>query len=311
MNKAFLHLTLPLKTALTEWQNWLTHVKRFSDKTLLAYSHDVEDFLVFLAHSEGAELEKTHLIQVDIPQLRAWIAGRAARKLSATSNRRALSSLRNFYRFLKRTAQVENSAVFAFSPLRVPVSAPKAMREEQVFSLLETSDFLARVDWVELRDKALLLLLYGCGLRISEALNIRWEDISDKVLRVTGKRNKQREVPLLNMVLRALEEYIAACPHLQKRTNKTMLFYGERGKILQPAVFQRHLQKLRISLNLPEHSTPHAMRHSFATHLLSAGANLRDIQELLGHESLSTTQRYTHVDAQRLLESYKNAHPLK
>jgi integrase/recombinase XerC len=165
--------------------------------------------------------------------------------------------------------------------------------------------------WLCARDEALLMLIYGCGLRISEALSLSAADVTDSAgsLRILGKGSKQRDVPLLPLVVQALTQYLQRCPWHADGTKTRPLFYGLRGKPLQPAVFRRHLITIRRALNLPETATPHAFRHSFATHLLSAGADLRDIQELLGHSSITTTQRYTHVDTRRLMQAYADAMP--
>lgn len=240
--------------------------------------------------------------------LRAWIARRAGRGMEARSSARALSMLRNFYLYLRKTHGIENAAAREYTLRTRPDPKPKPLTVEQALRLIAEANALAGEDWVILRDKAILLLMYGAGLRISEVLSLSEDSMMEKgrKLRVTGKGSKERELPLLPEVARALDEYLGACPYIELGET---LFYGVQGKPLNPGVFQKRLRELRNLLNLPDTLTPHALRHSFATHLLAGGAGLRDIQELLGHENLSTTQRYTGVDAARLMRSYASAHP--
>jgi integrase/recombinase XerC len=224
------------------------------------------------------------------------------------SNARALSTVKSFFRYLEKDTGMENAAVFHIRSPKIKKSIPKALAEGQAEQALGEIKTMSKEEWINKRNLALLTLIYGCGLRISEALSLNYKDFpKGDSITILGKGNKQRAVPVLPVVKAAIEEYVAACPYPFEA--KTPLFLGSRGGALDPAIFQRELRKLRTALGLPESTTPHAFRHSFATHLLSAGGDLRSIQELLGHASLSTTQRYTHVDKERLMNAYKNAHP--
>jgi integrase/recombinase XerC len=272
-----------LSTWIAAWGEYLRAQKRVSDHTYKAYLADIGDFLSHMQAQHGDEASVEMLAELTAGDMRGWLAARANRGLVATSTARALSSVRQFFRFLQREGVVENTAT----------------------DLIES---MQTESWVGLRDRAVLMLLYGCGLRISEALNLtRGAAPLSDALTITGKGNKQRLVPVLPGVANAVDAYLAACPYTLSASDP--LFVGVKGKQLQPAIFQKQLAHLRISLGLPQHATPHAFRHSFATHLLGNGADLRAVQELLGHASLSTTQRYTLVDSQRLMAAYKNAHP--
>jgi integrase/recombinase XerC len=247
------------------------------------------------------------LQQLETRDIRAWLASRS-QCFEAASTARALSTVKSFFRYLEKQEQVKNAAIFNIRGPRLKKALPRALAEGQAAEALQSIGQQHEEEWVNKRDVALLVLIYGCGLRISEALSLRCQDVPQgDVLTITGKGNKQRQVPVLPAVKEAIQQYIASCPY--PFTPLSPLFLGKRGKALDPAIFQLQLRKLRAALNLPESTTPHAFRHSFATHLLSAGGDLRSIQELLGHASLSTTQRYTHVDKARLLKAYKGAHP--
>ena len=224
-----------------------------------------------------------------------------------TSTARALSTVKSFYRYLEKQGTLTNPVIFHLRGPKLKKALPKALGVEQAQQALETIGTQHEDEWVNKRDLALLVLIYGSGLRISEALSLTTADNKGDSLTIIGKGNKQRMVPLLPVIKNAIADYMSACPY--PFTATAPLFLGKRGQPLNPAIFQLQLRKLRAALNLPESTTPHAFRHSFATHLLSAGGDLRSIQELLGHTSLSTTQRYTHVDKARLMQAYQNAHP--
>jgi integrase/recombinase XerC len=227
--------------------------------------------------------------------------------LKASSTGRALSVLRGFYRFLARRKLVENAVVLGMKNPKLPKSVPKALTQAEASDAIDNIGELSDEPWVAKRDAALLTLLYGCGLRLGEALSLtRRDQLAARAgrLTVTGKGRKQRIVPVLPIVAEALDDYVAACPH-----RHDPLFLGVRGGPLNPRIVQNRLQRLRLLLGLPSSATPHALRHSFATHLLAGGGDLRAIQELLGHASLSTTQRYTDVDAAGLMAVYERAHP--
>lgn len=304
-------MTLPIDSALNRelenWLGWLRDVRRSSNHTLISYQHDIQQFFGFMAGHLGETLSLKNLQALTPRDIRSWLASRAD-DFEATSTARALSTVKNFFRRLEKEEKIENPAIFHIRSPRLKKALPKALGEEQASAALTSIGALHEEEWLNGRDLALLTLIYGCGLRISEALSLQYEDMPrGDVITITGKGNKQRSVPVLPAVRAAIHSYVESCPFPFSKGSP--LFYGKRGKPLDPAVFQLQLRKLRRSLNLPESATPHAFRHSFATHLLSAGGDLRAIQELLGHASLSTTQRYTHVDKKRLLSAYKNAHP--
>jgi integrase/recombinase XerC len=290
-----------------DWRAWLAGEKRASPHSLAAYERDLAAFLAFLAEHQGAAASLTALTRLDRNDLRAWLAHRAGRGLKASSTGRALSVLRGFYRFLARRKLVENAVVLGMKNPKMPKAVPKALTAAEADDAIENIGELSDKPWVAKRDAALLTLLYGCGLRLGEALSLTRRDQAaarSGRLKVTGKGRKQRIVPVLPIVAAALDDYVASCPH-----RHDPLFLGVRGGPLNPRIVQDRLQRLRLMLGLPASATPHALRHSFATHLLAGGADLRAIQELLGHASLSTTQRYTDVDAAGLMAVYDRAHP--
>lgn len=305
--------TLPLSAdALALAQGWVETMQRrhFSAHSQASYLYDFKDFCLFLSGYKGGQVGRATLERLDMLSLRAWIANRAGQGASPRSSARALSMLRNFYLYLRKSHGIENSSAKQFTLRAKAHPAPKPLTVEQALRLIAEADLLEAEGWVTLRDKAILALMYGSGLRISEVLSLTRASISTdgRSLRVLGKGNKERDVPLLPEVAEALREAISGCPFTPTAPHAP-LFYGKQGRVLNPGVFQKRLRDLRGLLNLPESLTPHALRHSFATHLLAGGAGLRDIQELLGHENLSTTQRYTGVDAARLMEAYAGAHP--
>lgn len=312
--------TAPLATEVqAQLRNWireLAGVRRASTHSITAYMHDVSGFLAFLHQQQGEVLTLAQLETLEEREVRAWLAYRVGRGFAKSSNARALSAVRTFFRYLNTNAGITNLAPLQVATPKLDKPLPKSPNEEQARAALEGLEYADRDAWLSARDHAIAMLLYGCGLRISESLALTVGDIRQDSgsLRVLGKGKKERQVPLLTVIKRALDDYLRQSPHHRQwmsagSADDKPLFVGARGKKLQPAVFQRTLQTLRRQIGLPESLTPHALRHAFATHLLSRGAELRDIQELLGHASLSTTQRYTHVDATRLLKAYHAAHP--
>lgn len=293
------------------WVMELQGVQRASEHSLTAYLHDVSGFMAFLTKHHGQTVTVATLQNLSERDLRAWMAYRAQQGFAKSSNARSLSAVRTFYRYLNRNSAISNTAPLQISAPKLNRPLPKAPNESQADSLLDALDSDVEAgEWVGARDHAIACLLYGCGLRISEAMNLKLRDVSDggDSLRVKGKGKKERQLPLLTVVKKAIADYRNLCP-LLGTDGDDPLFVGVRGRKLQPAIFTRRLQKLRREMGLPESLTPHALRHAFATHLLSRGVELRDIQELLGHESLSTTQRYTHVDSTRLIDAYNQSHP--
>ncbi len=299
-----------LQAALRDWQAWLREEKRASPHTCLAYQRDLAHFLAFTAEHLGQAPALADLARLSTGDFRAWLAARAGAGLQRTSTARALSSLRGFFIWLKRRGLAENTALAALRTPKVPKAVPKALTAAEAEEAIATVAELSDDDWIGKRDCAVLLLLYGCGLRIGEALGLTRamapKPGQDSLL-VTGKGNKQRMVPLLPVVREAITDYLAACPYPQD--GDAPLFLGKRGGPLGPRLVQQRMRDLRLLLGLPESATPHSLRHSFATHLLAGGGDLRAIQELLGHASLASTQRYTEVDVAGLLEVYDRAHP--
>lgn len=287
-------------------------MRRTSAHSQAAYLHDVSGFFAFLLQHKGSAPTVADLAALEERDVRAWLAFRAGRGYAKSSNARALSAVRTFFRYLNTHAGIENLAPLQTATPKLDKPLPKAPNETQAeHALAALREQEERPAWIAARDHAISLLLYGAGLRISEALSLTVADVAHggESLRIRGKGNKERQVPVLTLVRAAIDDYLSQSPHHWHEESRYPLFVGLRGKKLQPAVFSRTLQRIRREMGLPETLTPHALRHGFATHLLSRGAELRDIQELLGHVSLSTTQRYTHVDTARLMEAYNNAHP--
>ncbi len=298
-----------LAAAISEWQSWLEDERRAARHTALAYGRDLAGFLDFLREHLGGIPSIVALEALGPADFRAYLAARAQDGIERSSSARALSTLRGFFRFLDRRGLAKNAALAAVRTPKLPKSVPKPLSAEDAGLALERIAELAEAPWIGRRDLAILTLLYGCGLRLSEALGLARSEapLRPGMLSITGKGRKTRLVPVLPAVSEAIAEYLALCPH--RLTAKGPLFVGVRGGPLNPRLVQRQMQRLRALLGLPETATPHALRHSFATHLLAGGGDLRSIQELLGHASLSTTQRYTAVDAERLLAVYDRAHP--
>ena len=305
----------PLQAALSDWRDWLKSERRLSAHTLVAYEHDVATFLGFLTGYLGRPPTLATLGKLKPAEFRAWLADRAREGLARTSTARAFSSVRSFFRFLDRRGLAHNASIAAVRTPKLPRSVPKALTERDMDDLLDAPSEQERAPWLDLRDTAVLLLLYGAGLRIGEALALDIGTVEGLLqanrdtLAVTGKGNKTRLVPLLPQAIEALRAYREACPWLAARKPDQPFFVGARGGALDPAIVQKRVREIRRGLGLADSVTPHALRHSFATHLLGAGGDLRTIQELLGHASLSTTQRYTDVDAARLSAVYRAAHP--
>ena len=297
-----------LRAAIGLWAGWLAGERRASAHTVAAYGRDLAFFLDFLTEHLG---ELPSLVAIDglhPADFRAYLARRAGDRVDRSSLARALSVLRGFVRFLHRRKLASTMALAALRSPKLPHGVPKPLTIDDAVSSVATTGELASDDWQGKRDTAILALLYGCGLRLSEALGLsRAEAPLGEMVAITGKGGKQRLLPVLPVVREAVADYLGACPHLLAAEGP--LFIGARGGPLHPRLVQRQMGVLRGYLGLPETATPHALRHSFATHLLGAGGDLRAIQELLGHASLSTTQRYTSVETERLLAIYDAAHP--
>ena len=300
--------TPELAEAIAAWQSWLEDERRVSDHTTAAYMRDLKIFLDFLAEHRGGFADLGTLQALGHGDFRSYLANRAKNDRARSSTARALSVLRSFFRFLERTDRARNGAVGAVRTPRLPHTVPKPVATQDALAIIaQAGDTTRKKPWIAARDTALLLLLYGAGLRIDEALGLNVDQAPSRdSLRVRGKGDKERIVPILPAVREAVAAYIRACPFI---VPGGPLFLGARGGRLNAGVVQRELRRIRGALGLPETATPHALRHSFATHLLQAGGDLRAIQELLGHASLSTTQRYTEVDTSTLVAVYNDAHP--
>lgn len=302
---------LSAQEARALWLEHLANERRASPRTLEAYGFAAARYIAFLEQHRGERLTLKGLAEVTAQDVRAWLAHLRSGEtpLSPRSLSQALSAIRTFHRFLDVRLDAPNAAIALVRGPRVKPGAPRPVSEDQARGLIaEPALDPDREDWEVARDQAVLTLLYGCGLRISEALSLKRADAPlTEALRITGKGSKTRMVPVLPAVRAAVDAYLAEVPF--GLAPDEPLFRAKRGGPLSPRHVQATVQALRSRLGLPASATPHALRHSFATHLLGAGADLRSIQELLGHASLSTTQRYTGVDAERLLSAYAQAHP--
>jgi integrase/recombinase XerC len=299
-----------------EMARWLSHLgaeRRLSPKTLEAYARDLRQCLDFLSNHWGERVTLKRFAALEATDIRAFMAMRRADDIAGRSLMRALAGLRSFGRFLEREGKGKVGALSAIRAPKVAKTLPKPLPMASAKRLADADERAGedRETWILVRDAAVMALLYGSGLRISEALGLKRREVprpgEGDVLIVTGKGNKTRMVPVLQNVLELVAEYVAICPHPLPAEGP--IFLGARGGPLSPRIIQLAMERLRGALGLPDSATPHALRHSFATHLLSRGGDLRAIQELLGHSSLSTTQIYTGIDSERLLEVYASAHP--
>ncbi len=298
---------MTIAALIEEWLLELQLIKGYSTHSIMAYRNDLDNFIQFMRKYLGQEPTIDVLISLKTKQFRPWVANRHRDGFNANSTRRAISALRSFFNYLNKNIDKSNDAIAHFSSPKAQSSSPKSLIFNDIFAMMNHIKNHPTTDWCGKRDVAIAMLLYGCGLRISEALNVSMQDINqyEMNIKVLGKGNKQRIVPILPIILQAINEYILVCPHNLSH----LIFVGLRGAPLHASYFRTTLINLRRSLMLPECTTPHALRHSFATHLLENGAGMRDIQELLGHASLATTQRYISVNIDQLCNSV-NLHPL-
>lgn len=307
---AMLPATPKLLAHRKTWLKKLESERRLSPNTIEAYERDTRQFLFFISGYIGNIADLESIAELKPMDLRAFLTNRRNDGAGARTLGRSLASIRSFLRYLEKEGLANATAASAMRAPRQPKSLPKPLSTSDALKVISSDEQLIEEPWVKARDIAVLTLLYGCGLRIGEALSLDGTALKDRKatsLTITGKGNKTRIVPLLPAVFDAVEEYRALCPFTLSAG--THLFRGIRGGALQPAVLQRNMRNLRSALGLPDSATPHALRHSFATHLLESGGDLRTIQELLGHASLSTTQIYTNVDTKHLIDAYKTAHP--
>ncbi len=295
---------------VSAWLDYLSGIKRLSPKTCSAYESDMRVFLDFLQTHLGKEVMVSDLDELALADFRSFLAQRHRDNLSATSRARALSSLRSFWHFMNREGKLKNANLSVLTSPKRGKQVPKALSHQAIEKIMAEAKATSSNAWIGARNNALLMLLYGCGLRISEALDINMEELpqtADKGLRIIGKGNKERLVPLLPLVRDEVKLYIRLCPFALE--GKSALFVAQSGKRLGARRVQRLMESLRHKFNLGANATPHSLRHSFATHLLSNGADLRAIQELLGHSSLSATQIYTQVDRAQIMSIHQKAHP--
>ena len=295
--------------AFNAWYEWLSLERRLSSHTTDSYLLDLKPFFTYLQKQKKKTLTLKDFKNVSVTDFRGYLVERNSQGIIRSSLARNMSAIRNFFKFLHKQYDIENTAVSVVRSARPAKTLPKPLGQEETLHLLHAAYGAQKEKWQGLRDVALLTLLYGCGLRISEALNLTVGDwkASSNALVIHGKGNKDRIVPVLPLVQKAIEAYLKERAY--DVSVKTPLFVGARGEQINPGVVQRQIRRLRRQLGLPESVTPHALRHSFATHLLEAGSDLRSVQELLGHASLSATQRYTEVDSVHLTSVYNKAHP--
>ena len=287
---------------LNEWLHHLVINKNYSEHTFQSYGIDLKEYLKYCKKNQLDFMSPTQ------DSIRGFLFELNIKKLSKSSIARKISSIKNFFKYLSDEKKVQEIDFSIFKSPRVNKPLPKSIDPKLVADAIESIMKNDNEFWINLRDKAVILLMYGAGLRINEALSLKIKDLpTDDWLRVMGKGNKYRDVPILPEITTILKEYINHCPF--KQSSQNLIFLGKRGKALSPRIIQRRLEKIRYELGLPDFATPHSLRHSFATHLLSGGADLRAIQQLLGHVSLSTTQRYTDINESELIQTHKEIHP--
>ncbi|PXW72763.1 integrase/recombinase XerC [Loktanella sp. PT4BL] len=297
-----------LSDALGAWLAGQRALAGAAENTLKAYQTDVLGFLAFMTAHNGGSQGLAPIARVTIRDMRAWMAHERARGVGARSLARSLSAVKSFYRWLAEREGFEPTAVLATRAPKFQRKLPRPLEIDAASEMIETVELQSNDPWIAARDAAVVTLLYGCGLRISEALGLTGRDVPlPDVLRIVGKGNKERIVPVIAPARDAVDAYLRLCPY--PVADDAPIFRATRGGVLSPRAIQKVMEKARLQLGLPATATPHAMRHSFATHLLAAGGDLRTIQELLGHASLSTTQAYTAVDAAHLMSVYEKAHP--
>ena len=299
-----------LQAAILRWRSHLESERRLSSHTLDAYGRDVSQFIAFMAGHRGGALSVEAIGELTTSDIRAFLAARRRQDVGARTLARGLAGVRSLMRFLERDYGVSTAALCALRTPKQPKTLPKPIGAEQAVRLADPGEQLSETPWIAARDAAVLALLYGSGLRISEALSLKRGEAprrGTETLRIVGKGRKVRIVPVLPFVTEAIGRYLSLSPYVLGP--EAPLFVGARGGPLSPRIVQLTMERMRGVLGLPPSATPHALRHSFATHLLSASGDLRTVQELLGHASLSTTQVYTAVESDRLLAIYDQAHP--
>lgn len=298
---------MELLSIIKQWLTNLKHIRNYSEHTIRAYRIDLESFLHFMTnHSGQSDLDSLGKLQT--LDIRSWLTFRLNQQIAPVSNARALSTLKNFFKYIMANYSIDLSHLLELRTPKSRKQLPRPISSNKIDTLIKTVE--GAKAWTDLRDAAVLILLYGAGLRISEALNLNYKDFPlAEVLTIKGKGQKHRAVPILPIINIYIKAYIDKCPILLMENSP--LFIGEKGGRLNMGMVQKKMAQLRNLLHLPKEATPHALRHSFATHLLDEHADLRVIQELLGHSSLSTTQRYMEVSIQNLKDVYSKSHPRK
>ena len=298
-----------LEYEYNNWINHLTNIKKLSQNSVISYKNDLSKFLIFFQDYIEKNIGLKEIENIEISEFRSFLTHRRNSEISSNSIARNISALKSFFRFLIKNNKIKESSVFNLKSPKLKKSLPRPINVDLAIQVIKQAEEIEDEKWIGLRNKAILLLLYGCGLRISEALSLNHDDIQneDHIL-IKGKGEKERIVPMMPYIKKGIENYLEACP--KEIVSGDALFIGKRFSRLSPRIIQYALEKIRSALSLPETATPHALRHSFATHLLDSGGDLRTIQELLGHSSLSTTQKYTKVETSKLLDTYKKTHPL-
>lgn len=296
------------RDALQHWLDGKSALAGAAENTISAYQGDVIEFLSFMTLHHGNPQGLAALERIAVSDMRAWMAQARSGGVGARSLARKLSAVKSFYRWLSEREGFEPTAVLSTRSPKFQKKLPRPLDEDAARAMIDTVELQSASDWVAARDVAVITVLYGCGLRISEALGLTGADAPlPPVLRIIGKGGKERIVPVIAAARDAVATYVQLCPHPMEASKP--LFRGVRGGALNPRIIQNAMAQARMQLGLPATATPHAMRHSFATHLLTAGGDLRAIQELLGHASLSTTQAYTAVDTAHLMDVYNRTHP--
>ena len=294
-----------IQEVLEKWVECLQVQYNYSQHTIKSY---VRDICIFVKYWNREDFCVQDLQNFDIRDFRTFFSYRAQNGVTKSTISREESSLKNFYKWLNDNNIISNTAIFQLSHPKLPKVLPRSLDVDATFNMIDKAKETSKELWIGLRDTAILTLLYGCGLRISEALSLNVEDVNNSdFIKIKGKGNKDRYVPVLPIILESIERYKEQCPYNLKPQDA--LFLGARGERVTARVIQRKIQQLRVELKLPDNITPHALRHSFATHLLAQGSDLRSIQELLGHASLSSTQRYTDVNLEKIKDEYKKAFP--
>ena len=295
-----------LPKLLIDWSSWITAEKRLSRNTFLSYQRDLVNFFNFLRSHISKEISLSEIIELSEDDITSWFSERLRNGVSHRSNARSLSSIKSFLRFLEKTKKIKLKKIIFREGPKFQSSLPRPISQNQVDLIIDEIK-KEKVKWILARNMSIVLLMWGYGLRIGEVLNIKGKDFYGENIEVHGKGNKKRVIPIHQNLLKYINGMLSICPF--KNTNENYIYMGKRGKQLQPSIIQKLVRTIRRKLLLPENTTPHSFRHSFATHLLEKMVDLRTIQEILGHSSLSTTQKYTAVSSNKLKNILEEYHP--